>query len=81
MELQVSMNVEDQADVERREQEMVKARLEHEMKLKPQAVQRNLPRPTDVNHNILRPADMAQPCEQISHDEFGQKWVQSGTKA
>ena len=53
--------VEDRADVERRQEEALQARLEHEMKLKSQSVRRNLPRPTDINHNILRPADMAQP--------------------
>lgn len=31
------------------------------MKHKPKAVQRNLPRPSDMNHNILRPAEMVQP--------------------
>lgn len=30
------------------------------MKKKSNAVQRQLPRPTDMNHNILRPADMMQ---------------------
>lgn len=28
------------------------------MRRKSQAIQRNLPRPTDMNHNILRPVDM-----------------------
>lgn len=30
------------------------------MKKKSSAVQRDLPRPTDMNHNILRPAEMMQ---------------------
>lgn len=61
--------VEDQTDVERREEELLKARLEHEMRLKSQAVQRNLPRPTDVNDNILRPADLAQPLSDYQKAE------------
>ncbi|RNA45152.1 cell division cycle 5 [Brachionus plicatilis] len=66
-----SMDVEeeDQADVERREEEARLARLEQQMKLKSLAVQRNLPRPTDVNGNVLRPLDPAQPFSEYQKAE------------
>ncbi len=40
-----------------------------EKKYKSQAVQRNLPRPSDMNHNILRPADMVQPLSDYQKAE------------
>lgn len=33
------------------------------------SVQRNLPRPTDMNHSILRPADMIQPLSEYQKAE------------
>lgn len=53
-------DIEDQTDVEAKMQQALKEKYEQEMKRKSQAVQRDLPRPTDMNHNILRPADMMQ---------------------
>ncbi|CAF0824007.1 unnamed protein product [Brachionus calyciflorus] len=61
--------IEDQADIEKREEEALRAKLEEEMKHKSQSVQRNLPRPTDINHNILRPADLAQPLNDYQKAE------------
>lgn len=47
--------VEDQADLDaRREQELLEKRM-HEMKLRSQVVQRDLPRPTEVNNAVMRP--------------------------
>jgi pre-mRNA-splicing factor CDC5/CEF1 len=39
------------------------------MKRKPMAVQRNLPRPTDMNDKILRPADMSQSLNEYQKAE------------
>jgi pre-mRNA-splicing factor CDC5/CEF1 len=39
------------------------------MKNKSQSVQRNLPRPSDMNHSILRPADMMQPLNEYQKAE------------
>jgi pre-mRNA-splicing factor CDC5/CEF1 len=48
----------DNADLEIKMQAEMKARQEQELKHKSTAIQRNLPRPSDMNHNILRPAEM-----------------------
>ncbi|KAK8379302.1 hypothetical protein O3P69_019288 [Scylla paramamosain] len=47
--------VEDQADVDARAQAEAQAQREAEMKRRSQAVQRNLPRPQEVNVSVLRP--------------------------
>ncbi len=39
------------------------------MKLKSTSVQRSLPRPSDMNHNILRPIDMVQPLNEYQKAE------------
>lgn len=46
--------IEDQADLDDRSEADRLARVEKEMKLRSHAVQRSLPRPLDVNENILR---------------------------
>ncbi|KAL3882692.1 hypothetical protein ACJMK2_029005 [Sinanodonta woodiana] len=46
--------VEDQADLDDQTEEERQARLQKEMKLRSQAVQRDLPRPIDVNMDVLR---------------------------
>ncbi|XP_044070102.1 cell division cycle 5-like protein [Siniperca chuatsi] len=51
---------EDSADVEARKQAQRDAEREKELKLRHTAVQRNLPRPTEVNESVLRPASMEQ---------------------
>ena len=39
------------------------------MKYKSKAIQRGLPRPSDMNHNILRPVDMVQPLSDYQQAE------------
>jgi len=46
-----------------------KLKYEEEMKNKPKAVQRSLPRPSDMNHNILRPVEMKQPLSDYQQAE------------
>ncbi|CAJ1066765.1 cell division cycle 5-like protein [Xyrichtys novacula] len=48
--------IEDSADIEARKQAQRAAEKEKELKLRHTAVQRNLPRPTEVNESVLRPA-------------------------
>uniref|UniRef100_A0AAQ5XUV3 CDC5 cell division cycle 5-like (S. pombe) n=1 Tax=Amphiprion ocellaris TaxID=80972 RepID=A0AAQ5XUV3_AMPOC len=50
--------VEDSADIEARKQAQRDAEREKELKLRHTAVQRSLPRPTEVNESVLRPASM-----------------------
>ncbi|XP_077586222.1 cell division cycle 5-like protein [Stigmatopora nigra] len=50
--------VEDASDVELRKQAIRDAEKEKELKLRHTAVQRDLPRPTDVNESVLRPSSM-----------------------
>uniref|UniRef100_A0A8C6LYQ6 Cell division cycle 5 like n=1 Tax=Nothobranchius furzeri TaxID=105023 RepID=A0A8C6LYQ6_NOTFU len=50
--------IEDSADVEARKQAQRDAEREKELKLRHTAVQRSLPRPTEVNESVLRPASM-----------------------
>ncbi|XP_027862619.1 cell division cycle 5-like protein [Xiphophorus couchianus] len=50
--------VEDSADIEARKQAQRDAEREKELKLRHTSVQRNLPRPTEVNVSVLRPASM-----------------------
>ncbi|CAH0552770.1 unnamed protein product [Brassicogethes aeneus] len=47
--------VEDQADVDQRYQEELKAKAERELALRSQVIQREFPRPHDVNLAVLRP--------------------------
>ncbi len=42
---------------------------EEDMKKRSRAVQRNLPRPIDMNHSILRPIDLAQPLTDLQNAE------------
>uniref|UniRef100_A0A8C9YX20 CDC5 cell division cycle 5-like (S. pombe) n=1 Tax=Sander lucioperca TaxID=283035 RepID=A0A8C9YX20_SANLU len=50
--------IEDSAEVEARKQAIRDAEREKELKLRHTAVQRNLPRPTEVNESVLRPTSM-----------------------
>ncbi|KAM9365497.1 cell division cycle 5-like protein [Pholidichthys leucotaenia] len=50
--------IEDSADVEARKQAQRDAEREKELKLRHTAVQRGLPRPTEVNESVLRPTSM-----------------------
>nr|CAG4645390.1 EOG090X02CC [Lynceus sp. MCZ IZ 141354] len=61
MEVGVSMeepeaaHVEDQADIDSRTEQQKKAQREAEFRLRSQAIQRDLPRPAEVNSAVLRP--------------------------
>ncbi|XP_007569984.1 cell division cycle 5-like protein [Poecilia formosa] len=50
--------VEDSADIEALKQAQRDAERDKELKLRHTSVQRNLPRPTEVNESVLRPASM-----------------------
>ncbi|KAF6737409.1 Cell division cycle 5-like protein [Oryzias melastigma] len=50
--------VEDSADIEARKQAQREAQREKELKLRHTPVQRSLPRPSEVNESVLRPASM-----------------------
>ncbi|KAM4607720.1 cell division cycle 5-like protein [Polymixia lowei] len=50
--------IEDAADIESRKQAIRDAEREKELKLRHTPVQRNLPRPTEVNESVLRPASV-----------------------
>jgi pre-mRNA-splicing factor CDC5/CEF1 len=58
----------DQAEIEARRLAEMKIREEEEMKFKSKAVQRDLPRPSDMNHSILRPADIIQNDYQLAEE-------------
>uniref|UniRef100_A0A673CTD1 Cell division cycle 5-like protein n=1 Tax=Sphaeramia orbicularis TaxID=375764 RepID=A0A673CTD1_9TELE len=50
--------IEDSADIQARKQAQREAEREKELKLRHTSVQRSLPRPTEVNESVLRPASM-----------------------
>uniref|UniRef100_A0A8C2WSL5 Cell division cycle 5-like protein n=1 Tax=Cyclopterus lumpus TaxID=8103 RepID=A0A8C2WSL5_CYCLU len=52
--------IEDSADIELRKKVIRDAEREKELKLRHTAVQRSLPRPTEVNESVLRPSSMEQ---------------------
>ncbi|XP_044757093.1 cell division cycle 5-like protein [Coccinella septempunctata] len=52
---QTVSTVEDQADVDEKLQAELRAKAEKELKMRSQVIQRNLPRPFDVNLSVLRP--------------------------
>lgn len=54
-EVEGQKDVEDQADVDARALAEIQAQREAEMRRRSQAVQRNLPRPQEVNSSVLRP--------------------------
>jgi len=59
----------DEAEVQARRKEFLRAKYEEEFKQKAMAIQRGLPRPSDMNHNILRPVDMMQPLNDYQQAE------------
>lgn len=59
----------DESEVQYQKKLALKKKYEEEMKHKPKAVQRDLPRPSDMNHNILRPVDMVQPLNSYQQAE------------
>uniref|UniRef100_A0A669CR29 Cell division cycle 5-like protein n=1 Tax=Oreochromis niloticus TaxID=8128 RepID=A0A669CR29_ORENI len=60
--------IEDSADVEARKQTQRDAEREKELKLRHTAVQRSLPRPTEVNESVLRPTSM-EPLSDLQQAE------------
>jgi pre-mRNA-splicing factor CDC5/CEF1 len=58
----------DQAEIEARRLAEMRAREEEAMKYKSKAIQRDLPRPSDMNHSILRPADIIQNDYQLAEE-------------
>jgi len=62
--------VEDQADLDERHQEEMRLERERELKKRSQSVQRDLPRPVDVNSSVLRPMNQPdQPLSEIQRAE------------
>jgi len=58
--------VEDQADIDNQTAEEFRKRREAELKRRSQPVQRDLPRPTDMNHSVLRPLNSDPPLSDLS---------------
>ncbi|CAN0222027.1 cell division cycle 5-like protein [Lethenteron reissneri] len=57
--------VEDASDVDSRKQAVRHAERERELKRRHQAVQRDLPRPTEINETILRPVGVDPPLTEL----------------
>ncbi|XP_015122369.1 cell division cycle 5-like protein [Diachasma alloeum] len=56
---QMDLGVEDQADVDARKQQELLEQRAREIAKRSQVIQRGLPRPTEVNLNILKPVDVS----------------------
>ena len=61
--------VEDQADIDNQTAEEFRKRREAELKRRSQPVQRDLPRPTDMNHSVLRPLNSDPPLSDLQRAE------------
>lgn len=61
--------VEDAAEIDAQKEAEIQAQRELEMKLRSQAVQRDLPRPFDVNMSILRPMNTEPPLTDLQKAE------------
>ncbi|KAI4884617.1 hypothetical protein NFI96_034578, partial [Prochilodus magdalenae] len=61
--------VEDAADIELRKQAVRDAEREKELRQRHTAVQRNLPRPSEVNETILRPQNVEPPLTELQQAE------------
>lgn len=61
--------VEDAADIDARRMAMKEAEVLRELKRQSQAVQRNMPRPSDVNASVLRPANIDPPLTGLQKAE------------
>ncbi|XP_046392890.1 cell division cycle 5-like protein [Ischnura elegans] len=66
---EMASNEEDQADVDARREAEERAQREKEMKSRSQAVQRDLPRPQEVNMAILRPPNTEPPLTELQKAE------------
>jgi len=64
-----SIITEDQADIDARLEAEIEAEIEAGKKKQTQSVQRNLPRPTEVNHNILRVNNPEAPLSDLQQAE------------
>uniref|UniRef100_T1J4B6 Exosome complex component 10 homolog n=1 Tax=Strigamia maritima TaxID=126957 RepID=T1J4B6_STRMM len=62
-------SAEDAAELDAQREAEIKAHMEREMKLRSQSVQRNLPRPLDVNSNVLRPTNVDPPLTDLQKAE------------
>merc|ERR1711936_1245197 len=61
--------VEDQADIDNQTAEEFRKRREAELKRRSQPVQRDLPRPTEMNHSVLRPLNSDPPLTELQRAE------------
>ncbi|XP_066249426.1 cell division cycle 5-like protein [Euwallacea similis] len=61
--------VEDQADVDSRHQEEMRAKAVRELALRSQVIQRDLPRPQDVNLSVLRPLNESYQLTELQKAE------------
>jgi len=61
--------IEDQADLDQQTEEEYMARREKELRRRSQAVQRDLPRPTDMNDSVLRPLNSDPPLTELQRAE------------
>ena len=61
--------VEDQADIDNQTAEEFRKRREAELKRRSQSVQRDLPRPLDMNHSVLRPLNSEPPLTDLQRAE------------
>jgi len=64
-----SVNDEDQADIDQRKRDVKRRQQEEHFKRQTQVVQRNLPRPNDINLTILRPANTEGPISDLQKAE------------
>ena len=62
--------IEDQADIDQQTEEEYRARREKELRRRSQAVQRDLPRPTDMNDSVLRPLNSDPPPTELRVKHF-----------
>ncbi|TSM77309.1 Cell division cycle 5-like protein [Bagarius yarrelli] len=61
--------IEDAAEIELRKQAIREAEREKELKQRHTAIQRNLPRPSEVNETILRPQNVEPPLTELQQAE------------
>ena len=61
--------IEDQADVDNRRLEAAREAAEAALAKRSTAVKRNLPRPLDVNHSVLRPLNSDPPLNELQKAE------------
>lgn len=64
-----SMSVEDQADIDSKRVAAEKERLRKEMLLRSQVIQRDLPRPIEINSSVLRPVNEMQGLNDLQKAE------------